>query len=75
MLPWFISIQNDHETLEVLESGTWFLLAAAYQDLNHGKTSLSGLPNYYDNSSYKFPAAVALTELGEISDALVDRQQ
>jgi len=75
MLPWFVSIQNNHETLEVLESGTWFSLAAAYQDLNHGETSLSGLSNYYGNSSYKFLAVVVLTGLEEILDTLVGRQQ
>ena len=75
MLPWFVSIQNNHETLEVLESGTWFSLAAAYQDLNHGETSSSGLSNCYGNSFYKFPAVVALIELGEILDILIDRQQ
>ena len=31
--PWFIGIQDDHETPDVPESGTWSSVAAIHRDL------------------------------------------
>lgn len=75
MLPWFVAIQDDHETLEVLEAGTWSQLSAAHRDLIPGPTSPSGHSNRYATVPYAFPAAMRLQGLGAISDALVGQKK
>ena len=74
MLSWYVDIQNDHNILEVIESGTWSRVAAAHRDLIHAEKSPSDLANQYGTILYKFPATVLLTELGPISDALIECQ-
>jgi hypothetical protein len=71
MLPWYVGLQADMETLEVAESGTWFDLNAAHRDLTAAQLSPSGLANRYGAIPFAFPAAVELHGLGAISDALV----
>ena len=73
VLPWFIGINNDHETLDTVESGTWSQLSAAHRDLVLGPTSPSGLHNMFSSVPYAFPASVPLAGLGPISDALIGR--
>jgi hypothetical protein len=73
MLPWFVGIQEDHETLDMAEGGSWSQLSAAHRDLLPGPSSPSGLGNLYSKIPYAFPAALPLTGLGAISDALVGR--
>jgi hypothetical protein len=73
MLPWFVGIQEDHETLDMPDGGTWSQLSAAYRDLLLEPTSPSGLGNLYSKVPYAFPAALPLTGLGAISNALVGR--
>ena len=75
MLPWFVGIQEDHQSLDVAESGSWSELSNAHRDLTHASMTPSGLPNRYATIPYKFPAAVSLVGLGGISDALVGRQR
>ncbi|PYH95568.1 hypothetical protein BO71DRAFT_286273, partial [Aspergillus ellipticus CBS 707.79] len=48
-------------------------LAAAHRDMVPGPKSPSGLANRYSTIPYTFPAALPLTGLGAISDALVGR--
>lgn len=73
MLPWYVGVQKDHRALEVVESGTWDELSQAHRDLVSGPATPSGLANRYGDIPYAFPAAVQLTGLGPISDALVGR--
>lgn len=75
MLPWFVGVQDDHETLEVLEGGTWSELSEAHRDLQSPKATPSGLANRYGAIPYRFPAAVEIAGLGAISDALVCRRR
>jgi len=73
ILPWYMGIQEDHETLDTIEAGTWSQLSGAHRDLLPGPTSPSGLHNLFGQPPYAFPAAVPVTGLGPISDALVGR--
>ena len=73
ILPWYIGVAADHETLDIPESGTWSELSAAHQDLVPGPSSSSSLHNLFEAPPYLFLAAVQVTGLGPISDALVGR--
>ncbi|KAE8153057.1 hypothetical protein BDV25DRAFT_137298 [Aspergillus avenaceus] len=64
--------RNCEHCLNIL---TWEDLAAAHRALIPGPSSPSGLPNRYATVPYAFPAAVQLTGLGAISDALVGRRR
>ena len=75
MLPWFCGLQNDLETLEVVESGTCSDLYVAHRDMVAACLSPSGLANQYGAIPFAFPASVRLGGLGDLSDALVCRQR
>ena len=75
MLPWFVSLQDDMTTLEMVESGTWEELSAAHRDMVSPKSTPSGLANRYGSIPYKFPAAVEISGLSSLSDALVCRRR
>jgi hypothetical protein len=59
--------------LETLKSGTWIKLAEAHRDLLFTKSIFSGLSNRYGKVFYAFSAAVAISGLGMLSDAIVCR--
>jgi hypothetical protein len=75
MLPWFCGLQNDLETLEVVEGGTWSELSVAHRDMVAARFSPSGLANRYGAIPFAFPAAVRLKGLGDLSDALVCQER
>lgn len=75
MLPWFVGVQEDLESLEVAEGGSWSDLATAHRDLTAPIATPSGLANRYGAIPYRFPAAVELAGLGALSDALVCRRR
>ena len=75
MLPWFVGVQDDENSLEVIEGGTWSDLAASHRDFTAPKATPSGLPNRYGAIPYRFPASVELCGLGAVSDALVCRRR
>ena len=73
ILPWFVAIGDDHQTLDTAESGTWDDLSRCHRDFHSGTKTPSGLPNstYGGRVDHMFPATVRLGHLGAISDALV----
>jgi len=73
ILFWYVEISEDHETLNISEFETWSQLLSAHHDLVFGSSSLFTLHNMFGASSYSFSAAVQLTGLSSISDALVGR--
>ena len=75
ILPWFVGVQDDLETLEVLEAGTWSELAIAHRDMVAPRATPSGLANRYGAIPYRFPADVEIMGLGALSDALVCRRR
>lgn len=74
VLPWFVGILQDNETLEVLESGTRSLLKTAHRDMGASLSSPSGHPNRYGGIPFRFPAATELMNVSAISDALMGRR-
>jgi hypothetical protein len=75
MLPWLVGVQDDLTTLEVVEGGTWEMLSDSHRDMVSPQATPSGLANRYGVIPYKFPAAVEITGLGPLSDALVCRRR
>jgi hypothetical protein len=75
MLPWFVGLQGDLATLEVVEGGTWEMLSKAHRDMTAPEFTPSGLANRYGAIPYRFPAAVEVAGLGALSDALVCRRK
>ena len=69
MLPWLCGLQEDLETLEVPEAGSWTELNEAHRDLRAASRTPSGLANNYGVIPDALPAAVELTGLGGLSDA------
>ena len=75
ILPWFVGLQKDLETLEIAEGGTWEDLSKAHRDLTAGPATPSGLANRYGPIPYAFPAAVPVMGISAVSDALVGRRR
>jgi hypothetical protein len=75
ILPWFVSVGDDHQTLDTAESGTWDDLSRCHRDFHPGIKTPSGLPNstYGGRLDEIFPPTIRLGQLGSISDALVGR--
>ena len=69
--PCFVSIQPDHETTDILKSGTWSLLAANHRDFVAPKTTQSGQANTHGFPLHRFPASVPLRHISHLSDALI----
>jgi hypothetical protein len=75
MLPWLVGLQDDLTTLEIIEGGTWDMLAESYKDMVSPRATPSGLANRYGAPPYRFPAIVEVTGLSPLSDALVCRRR
>jgi hypothetical protein len=71
MLPWYVKIQKDGSSLEILEAGTWEQLASAHRDLTYGPVTPSGHPVKYGLPPWKPPFATRLTLANPISQALI----
>lgn len=56
VLPWFVVVTEDHNTMEVPEMGSYQDLATAHQALRSGPSSPSGHGNKYGGVPYAFPA-------------------
>ena len=69
--PWFVSIQSDHETTDISESGTWSSLAANHRDFVAPKTTPSGQANTHGIPLHRFPASVPLRHISQLTDALI----
>jgi hypothetical protein len=74
MLPWLVGVQEDLQTLEVVEAGSVSMLAKAHRDMTAPLGTPSGLANRYGAIPYRFPAAVEVMGLGALSDALLCRR-
>lgn len=75
VLPWYVAVQDDHQTLEITEGGDYDGVAKAHRDLASPPKTPSGLANKYAPIPYPFPAATQLSGLGALSDALVCRRK
>jgi len=73
--PWFVSIQDDHETLDVPESGNWSLVSMTHRDLNATNGKLLGQINTHGFPPYCFPATVAMRNISALSDVFVGQRR
>lgn len=71
ILPWFVGVQEDGETLDNPESDKWSDLAVGYASQTPVKLTPSGLSNRYGPIPYKFPPATQLLLPAPVSQALV----
>jgi hypothetical protein len=75
MLSWFLKMSTDNETLKNVKVETWSELFACHKDLILSARSSSDFVNHYEIIFYRFSAAVELTELEILSDALICRSR
>jgi hypothetical protein len=75
MLPWIVTLQDDLENLEIVKARSFSELSAAHQDMISPRATPSGLANRYGAIPYRFAAAVKISGLSALSDALVCRQR
>ena len=71
MLPWYVGVRDDCESLEIVDGGTWEGLSKGHRDMVGGVASLSGLRALFGTIPYRFPTIVELIGLGPLLDALV----
>ena len=69
--PLFVGIQSDHETTDILESGSWSTIASYHWGLEVPKTTPSRQSNSHGYPLKRFPASIPLRHISHISDALV----
>jgi hypothetical protein len=70
MLPWFVRVCDDMETMENPPMGTYAELAAAHHNLTAAPLSPSGWPNKYGGINTAFPGAVPPVFSSYISKAI-----
>ncbi|KAJ5179718.1 hypothetical protein N7492_002928 [Penicillium capsulatum] len=77
ILPWYVAVADDDERLDHPDSDSWTEVSAAHRDMVLADRTPSGFTSgvYMRNNVTPFPAAVQLTGLGPISDALVGRSR
>ena len=68
-------IQEDDESLETLESGSWEDISRSHCDLVAPVVTPSGHPNRYGVIPWRFPGSVELTGISALSDTLVGHQR
>ena len=71
MFLWYIGVQDDCKSLEIIDRGTWEGLLKRHRDMVGGVALLSGLRALFGMILYRFPTIVELTGLGPLLDTLV----
>lgn len=65
MLPWYMALLDDLQTLETKEGDKWKDIATAHQDLEAPPSSTSGHTSHYGTIPYWFLGAMELTGEGK----------
>ena len=73
ILPWFVGVSEDGQTLDNTESDTWRELSFSHITQTAPRNSPSGWTNRYGAIPYRFAASTHLQLENPISDALVCR--
>jgi len=73
--PWFVGIQDAHETLDVPESGSWSSVSAIHRDLNATNGTPSRQINTHGYTPYRFLAGVTMRNISTLFDALVGQRR
>jgi hypothetical protein len=71
ILPWYVSIQKDHEELEIIESGTWSMLHHAHLNMVPGQATPSGYSVKYGVPPFRSPFSTLMVADNPISKALI----
>ena len=70
ILPWFVKVGEDMQTMEIPEMGTYAEIQAAYQSLCAAPKTPSGHPNKYGGVRWPFPGDVTPIYTSPISMAI-----
>ncbi|MCJ1396607.1 hypothetical protein MMC18_009498 [Xylographa bjoerkii] len=71
ILPWFVGLRDDGQTLDNEESENWADLATAHAGHTACKLTPSGLANRFGPIPYRFPASTQLNLDSPVSNALI----
>lgn len=74
LMPQYVAIRDDLESLEIEEAGTAEQISRAHRRLERPPSTPTGTSNTYEGLPYKFPPTVQLCGLGPLSDALMGRR-
>jgi hypothetical protein len=75
-MPWFGVVHEDHERMETVEAGAWGEIADTHRGISIGtrKPSVESIRKR-SVSLYTFPGVSHLIGLGDLSDALLERNR
>ena len=73
ILPWFVGVHEDGETLDNIESDKWSDVAGAYARQTAVRLTPSGYANRFGPIPYKFPPSTQLNLPSPISQAILTR--
>ena len=75
ILPWYVRVQDDNSTLEIVEAGTWEELSIAHISKTLPPATPSGYGVQYGKPPYRFPGSGTFISQSPISQALVGRRR
>lgn len=75
ILPWYVRVQEDNSTLEIVESGTWEELSIAHTCKSLPPATPSGYGVMYGKPPYRFPGSTTFLSRSPLSQALVGRRR
>ena len=69
--PWFVGIQPNHKTTDIMESSSWSIVSRYNKDFTVSPNTASGQINIHESHVQRFPASVLLRNISHLSDALI----
>jgi hypothetical protein len=75
ILPWYVRVQGDNETLEIVEAGTWSELSLTHTAKTMPPATPSGYKVQYGKPPYRFPGSGSFLSDLPLSQALVGRRR
>jgi hypothetical protein len=74
MLLWMVALQDNLKNLEIVKAESFSKLSTVHQDMISPQATLFSLANCYGAILYQFAAAVKISGLSALLDALVCQQ-
>ena len=75
IIPWYVRVQDDNSTLEIVKAGTWEELSIANISKILPPATPSGYGVQYGKPPYRFPGFSTFLSQSPISQALVGRRR
>ena len=75
ILPWYVRVQDDNSTLEIVEAGTWEDVSIAHISKSLPPATPSGYGVMYGKPPYRFPGSGTFLSQSPLSQALVGRRR